>query len=305
MKNKKIIFVLAATMLLTACGAKTDPVESSEPAASSQAETVSSKEDDATSSVSTHEHSWNTEWSKDETGHWKTCSGCNETSEKAAHTWDEGKVTTAATCTVDGVKTFTCTVCGYEKTETIDALGHDWSDTYSSDEDYHWHTCTRDGCVADSEQEDHKWDKGVVTTPATYTTDGEMTYTCTVCGRTRTESIEKLKSDSSVTVTLGEHVTNDTYIALKQGTEYTAITNATIWLYAEGEQIVVQPTFEEGYECNKVLIDGTEAEYVENAAQNKAGYVATLTKNGAHTVEVTAKTDFTESESGDGEVENW
>ena len=37
----------------------------------------------------------------------------------ATHTWDKGKVTTQATCTSDGVKTYTCTVCGETKTETI------------------------------------------------------------------------------------------------------------------------------------------------------------------------------------------
>ena len=36
---------------------------------------------------------------------------------------------------------------------------------------------------------DHSWDSGVVTTPATCTATGVRTYTCTVCGSTRTESI--------------------------------------------------------------------------------------------------------------------
>lgn len=48
---------------------------------------------------------------------------------KAAHTWsDTYKITTAATCTTDGVKTFTCTRegCGETKTETIPALGHNY-----------------------------------------------------------------------------------------------------------------------------------------------------------------------------------
>lgn len=39
------------------------------------------------------------------------------------HTWDEGTVTTEATCTEPGVKTFTCE-CGETKTEEIPALGH-------------------------------------------------------------------------------------------------------------------------------------------------------------------------------------
>ena len=41
-----------------------------------------------------------------------------------AHEWDEGEVTTEATCTSAGVKTFTCALCGETKTEEIAALGH-------------------------------------------------------------------------------------------------------------------------------------------------------------------------------------
>ena len=40
------------------------------------------------------------------------------------HSWDEGKITTAATCTEDGVMTYTCTVCNATKTEVIYATGH-------------------------------------------------------------------------------------------------------------------------------------------------------------------------------------
>ena len=39
------------------------------------------------------------------------------------HAWDEGEITTTATCTVPGVKTYTCS-CGETKTEAIAALGH-------------------------------------------------------------------------------------------------------------------------------------------------------------------------------------
>ena len=33
------------------------------------------------------------------------------------HSWDAGKVTTKATCTEEGEKTFTCSICGDKKTE--------------------------------------------------------------------------------------------------------------------------------------------------------------------------------------------
>ena len=91
------------------------------------------------------------EWKHDETNHWQECSVCHDIIDKAEHTyashkcedtatctkakcgyvkpagqhnWDEGKVTTPATCTTDGVKTYTCKVCSETKTEPIKASGH-------------------------------------------------------------------------------------------------------------------------------------------------------------------------------------
>ncbi|MGM9552679.1 MAG: hypothetical protein ACI3V2_00100, partial [Faecousia sp.] len=43
------------------------------------------------------------------------------------HTWDEGTVTTEATCTTDGVMTYTCGSCGETMTAAIPATGHDYS----------------------------------------------------------------------------------------------------------------------------------------------------------------------------------
>lgn len=40
------------------------------------------------------------------------------------HVYDGGTVTTAATCTAEGVMTYACTVCGDTKTETIPKAGH-------------------------------------------------------------------------------------------------------------------------------------------------------------------------------------
>lgn len=57
------------------------------------------------------------------------CKDCGDklgTGKKIAalgHKWDNGKVTKAATATANGVKTFTCTVCGAKKTEAIPASG--------------------------------------------------------------------------------------------------------------------------------------------------------------------------------------
>ena len=75
-------------------------------------------------------HTYGTEWKKDETGHWhdSTCDATAPTHDVmkgdfAAHTFDDGVVTKPAGYGVVGEKKFTCTVCGYEKTEEINALG--------------------------------------------------------------------------------------------------------------------------------------------------------------------------------------
>lgn len=65
-------------------------------------------------------------WINNEDGtHYGVCEKCNETvTDNEDHRWDEGKVTTEATCTEDGVKTYTCTKCDATKTEVIEAAGH-------------------------------------------------------------------------------------------------------------------------------------------------------------------------------------
>ena len=65
------------------------------------------------------------------------------------HSWDAGVVTTEPTCTTEGVKTYTCSCCGATKTETVEALGHDYATetvapTYFEG-GYDTHTCSRCG----------------------------------------------------------------------------------------------------------------------------------------------------------------
>ena len=115
-----------------------------------------------------------------------------------AHDWGNGVVTTAPTETTPGVRTYTCTVCGQTRTETIHATGaHDYQFTKTvaptcTDGGYDLYTCS--GCGATERRNltdaaGHKWDGGTVTTAPTETTPGVRTFTCTVCGQTRTEAI--------------------------------------------------------------------------------------------------------------------
>ena len=72
-----------------------------------------------------HTHKFdNNVWEKDETNHWHpaTCGHTDQKGSMEAHVWNDGEVTKPADYGVVGEKKFTCTKCGYEKTETIDAL---------------------------------------------------------------------------------------------------------------------------------------------------------------------------------------
>ena len=75
-------------------------------------------------------HTYGTEWTKDESGHWheSTCGTTAPTHDVmkgdfAAHTFDDGVVTKPADFGVVGEKKFTCTVCEYSYTQEIPALG--------------------------------------------------------------------------------------------------------------------------------------------------------------------------------------
>ena len=132
------------------------------------------------------------------------CSNCGEVVSTrelpptGAHVWGNGVVTTAPTETTPGVRTYTCTVCGDIREETIPATGaHDYQFTKNvaptcTDGGYDLYTCS--GCGATERRNltdaaGHKWDGGTVTTAPTETTPGVRTYTCTVCSQTRTEAI--------------------------------------------------------------------------------------------------------------------
>ena len=151
-------------------------------------------------------------WESDKDNHWHQFA-CGTIMDKAAHTWDAGVVATPATCTTAGEKTFTCTKCGYQKTETINATGHKYE--WKHDETNHWqecsvchdiidkaeHTFDTNNCAEDrtcnkcgfkKTAGEHSWNAGEVTTPATCTTDGVKTYTCKVCSETKTEPIAAL-----------------------------------------------------------------------------------------------------------------
>lgn len=150
----------------------------------------------------------------------RKCSACDATESKALdklipnHTHSyTGKVTKAATCSAEGVKTFTCS-CGSSYTEAIDMIAHSYEKTVTAP------TCTQKGyttytCAAcgNSYKDNHVDAKGhsyskSVTAP-TCTEKGFTTNKCNICGDTYKDSyvnatghsFDKYKSNGDATCT--------------------------------------------------------------------------------------------------------
>ena len=114
--------------------------------------------------------------------------------------WNDGEITTEPTCIKEGIKTFTCTICGDTKTETISKAAdkhlhseiRDKKDATCKDEGYTGDTyCTDCGKKISSGQtiaktDNHNWNTGEITTSPTCKDTGVKTFTCTICGNTKT-----------------------------------------------------------------------------------------------------------------------
>lgn len=74
-----------------------------------------------------------------------------------------------------------------------DVPTHQFEKTWSTDENYHWHACTIAGHSDTKDKAAHTWDAGVVTTPADYGKEGEKTFSCTVCSKTKVEKLPALQ----------------------------------------------------------------------------------------------------------------
>ena len=142
----------------------------------------------------------------------EVCTTCDETVKagevipaKGHKTETTGYV--APTCTKSGwTGTGTCTECGETVSESkeIPATGHTKVEIPAVEA-----TCTTNGITAGIKcsvcgevllasetvpAKGHTWDDGKVTKEPTITAEGVKTYTCTVCGATKDEAIEKLKA---------------------------------------------------------------------------------------------------------------
>ena len=176
-----------------------------------------------TEAVAALGHNYSSDWTIDTAAACETvgskshhCTRCDRKKDvteipASGHSWNDGAITTEPTCTDEGVKTFTCNACGKTRTEAVAALGHNYSSDWTIDTaaacetvGSKSHHCTR----CDSKKDiteipasgKHTWNNGVITKPATIAEEGVKTYTCTVCGVTRTETIAKLPMPTATPV---------------------------------------------------------------------------------------------------------
>lgn len=123
---------------------------------------------------------------------------------KLEHSWNSGEIVKIATCTEEGKKTFTCTVCGITRTELLPVTEHKTLEIRNKKDV----TCDEDGYTGDTYCKDcgkylksgdiidaigHKWNNGVIKKKATCTEVGEKVYTCFRCNETKSEDIPALE----------------------------------------------------------------------------------------------------------------
>lgn len=142
--------------------------------------------------------------------HTATCTGegtCSQPTKTDKCTFDNGVETKAATCTEDGVKTFTCTECGGTYTVAISATGHAWGqwshDAATAEADAtHTRVCANDASHKETKACDFT---AKVTQEATLDQAEITTYTCKDCGYSYTKETAPALAGVTVTVNAVEN----------------------------------------------------------------------------------------------------
>ncbi len=124
----------------------------------------------------------------------KQACACGEV-KYTAHTWNAGQTTKPPQHLEEGIYTYTCTSCGERKDEAIPkTTTHNYGPYEKYDEEYHKQTCK----CGEIFYQEHEWDAGKVTTPATNQNDGVYTYTCQICDDIKTQIIPKFQGSAGL-----------------------------------------------------------------------------------------------------------
>ncbi|MCQ2772720.1 MAG: hypothetical protein MJ238_05565 [Bacilli bacterium] len=138
----------------------------------------------SSSTISAKGHDISTTWVKNEEGHYKTCSRCDEHFEASAHNYVNVE-TKDATCTEEGYIKKECKDCKFEKIETISKVAHTPGE-YIDDGDYHIKKCTVCEAVLETKAHEYVNDHK----DATCTESGFSKTTCTHCGHALVDTVQ-------------------------------------------------------------------------------------------------------------------
>ncbi|MCH5151784.1 MAG: bifunctional metallophosphatase/5'-nucleotidase [Clostridiales bacterium] len=159
-----------------------------------------------------HQHSYPNTYAKDSDSHWKVCKICSKATTKSAHVFDEWIVDEEPTETKAGSRHAICTVCEYEKIESIDPTGgecqHSFSNEYKKlNATLHYQECTECGY---KEYSNHVMGGWIEDVQATTSNAGHKYRDCNVkCGYREEQTIPPISDKTQATGTVDFYAIND------------------------------------------------------------------------------------------------
>ena len=127
------------------------------------------------------------EWTEyDRDMHYRYCMNNPDHIETEPHLWMITDII-PSTCIEVGYRTLTCAICDAVIMDYYPAVGHSFGSWTKLNDETHIRVCEYNNDHVETAP--HTWTDGSIAAPAGCTTNGEMKYTCTVCGAVRTETI--------------------------------------------------------------------------------------------------------------------
>ena len=200
--------------------------------------------------------------------------------------YDSGKITTVATCTTDGVKTFTCTGCADSYTESIPALGHTAGAAADCE---NAQTCTVCGAQLQAAL-GHNWSGATCTAPKTCSRCGATEGTALGHDFSSTTGECSSCDESREALVLVENVAEGTYCSIADAVAVSEETNdVTIRLFVNYE--IAEPfdlggrEFEVSNKAQITIVEGGSVydSHTDGYDATKAGSITLASTDGVYT----------------------
>ncbi len=173
-----------------------------------------------------HEHSYSTDFTSNDERHWRESHCGHGTLDDGEHSFGEGETVLQPTCQSEGSTRYTCTVCSFERRETIACLPHELEHfeakaplcSVAGWEAYD--ACKSCDYSTKSERYDfsaHDWVATENREESTCLYTGHQEYKCSYCERSKSETLPK--GDCSFAYDCGpfQHIMQCRYCNKQQG----------------------------------------------------------------------------------------